>query len=108
MATKPLAWTDLSPSQFESTVVVYDGSNWRHKLIRPIGGSRYGTTKTTSWQVSEPSRRARWGFVYRDSLSRRWAVEFRSRNMTRLPSADADSADDQFVRSTCEVSVSLG
>jgi len=48
MATKPLAWTDLSPSQFESTVVVYDGSNWRHKLIRPIGGSRYGTTKTTS------------------------------------------------------------
>lgn len=22
----------------ESTVVVYDGSNWRHKLIRPIGG----------------------------------------------------------------------
>jgi hypothetical protein len=28
--------------------------------------------------------------------------------MTRLPSADADSADDQFVCSTCEVSVSLG
>jgi len=25
----------------ESTVVVYDGSNWRHKLIRPIGGSAY-------------------------------------------------------------------
>jgi len=26
----------------ESTVVVYDGSNWRHKLIRPIGGSLTG------------------------------------------------------------------
>jgi hypothetical protein len=26
----------------ESTVVVYDGSNWRHKLIRPIGGSPSG------------------------------------------------------------------
>ena len=28
--------------------------------------------------------------------------------MTRGPSADADSADGQLVRSTCEVSISLG
>ncbi len=30
----------------ESTVVVYDGSNWRHKLIRPIGGSSSGQAST--------------------------------------------------------------
>jgi len=42
----------------ESTVVVYDGSNWRHKLIRPIGGSAAGTPGLQPLTARVPSSAA--------------------------------------------------
>jgi hypothetical protein len=36
------AVTGAARTPVESTVVVYDGSNCRHKLIRPMGGSSRG------------------------------------------------------------------